>query len=205
MAAIRTCCAPSSCSASGGKASPVYSDINFILLGIALERLSGKSDPRHGCRPGLRLGRRSRKAPRRPKTAPGATACCRAKCTTRTAWRCRAPVTPACSALPVRCSTSRKACLTARRFHQRHRADAHAAIAEAHAWLGARLRGLVGRRPLQRPKPSAIPASPAPACGSISPRARRGPCSPIASIRRRHFDSGIVELRRAVGDLINGA
>ena len=41
MATIPRGCAPSCSSANGGSGPPVYSDINFILLGIAIERITG--------------------------------------------------------------------------------------------------------------------------------------------------------------------
>ena len=72
---------------------PVYSDINFILLGFALERLSGETI--RDMDPGPALpGPPSRIRPPRPRTAPGAIACCPAKCMTTIARRCKAPVMP---------------------------------------------------------------------------------------------------------------
>ena len=51
---------------------PVYSDINFMLLGIAIERLTGLPAGRAAAAAGLRLRRRSGRDARRPNAAPGA-------------------------------------------------------------------------------------------------------------------------------------
>ena len=75
----------------------VYSDLGIILLGDVLERARRarrSSELARAARPRVRsamkdtllpaAGRRSCRASRRPRTTPGAAACCAARCTTRT-------------------------------------------------------------------------------------------------------------------------
>lgn len=65
---------------------PVYSDINFILLGIAIERITGQPLGAWPLGEGLSFGPPPA-PPSPPSTACGAAACSRAKCMTRTASR----------------------------------------------------------------------------------------------------------------------
>ena len=62
---------------------PVYSDINFMLLGIAIERHHDGplSEPATTSRPDLASA--SRRAPPQPSAAPGVAASCAVRCTTR--------------------------------------------------------------------------------------------------------------------------
>ena len=80
----------------------------------------------------------------------------------------------------------------------------HAAIGDAMPGLGGASRGLVRRQRLLRERPSATPASPAPACGSISSAAWPGTLLTNRVHPTRHRDTGIDTLRRRVGDLIVG-
>ena len=50
---------------------PVYSDINFMLLGIAIERLTGGCLNEQAAAAGVHLASRIRRMPRRPNAAPG--------------------------------------------------------------------------------------------------------------------------------------
>jgi ABC-type dipeptide/oligopeptide/nickel transport system ATPase component len=107
-----TSCAPSSCNGNGGPARPVYSDINFILLGIALERHHRLPHPQMDPAPASPSPPTVRGGGDRG-SAPGATASCAARCTTTIAARFRARAMPGCSAPPPRSSTMRRGCSTA--------------------------------------------------------------------------------------------
>ena len=90
---------------------PVYSDINFILLGIAIERLTGRPLLDQPLPPGLSFHPDAGPPPPPPNAAPGAAGCYAARCTTRTPSPWAAPpATPACSARWTACWTPHTPC-----------------------------------------------------------------------------------------------
>ena len=89
---------------------PVYSDINFMLLGIAIERLTGCLIGGQALPPGLTF-RPNPAEPPPPSAAPGGVACCAARCTMRMRLRWAAPLAMRdCSVQSTVCSMPRLAC-----------------------------------------------------------------------------------------------
>ena len=183
MAATPNCCAPSCCSANGRPGPPVYSDINFILLGLALERLERRSIRDMDPAPGFAW------------SADPDDAAATEDCT----WRDRVLSGEVhddnCSALQGAGHAGLfGTAASVLDFAQGlldgsgasaavDRADAHAACRRAARMAGSAPMRAGRAASIARPAPSAIPALPAPGSGSISTAAVPGPCSPTASIR----------------------
>ena len=162
---------------------PVYSDINFILLGIALERLLGMPMAEMPMAPGLTF---------RPDPA-------RAAATEHCTWRGRVLVGEVHDENAFALGGSGHAGLFGTvdgvLDYAHGLLDGTGAPEGAirlmrtpiagnrtHGW-GEKISRLVRRRRLVPAKRSAIPASPAPACGSTSPAASPGRFLPTACTR----------------------
>ena len=162
---------------------PVYSDINFILLGIAIERITGQPLSAWPLPPGLAFG---------PPPGPAvATEAC--------AWRGRvmkgevhdenawalggAPGHAGLFGTVAGVLGYARGLIDGRRLAVPARGDPHAASMPT-APAAGRDASPAGMAATPAPtRRSAIPASPAPASGSISSAASPGPCSPTASTR----------------------
>ena len=161
---------------------PVYSDINFILLGIAIERLTGEPLSAWPLPPGLAFG---------PPPGPAvATEACtwrgrvmKGEVHDENAWalggapgHARLFGTVAGVLAYAQGLLDGSACLSC----SKRSAPASMRTGPA-AGREASPAGMAAT--LVRTRRSAIPASPAPVCGWISSAASLGPCSPTASIR----------------------
>ena len=123
---------------------PVYSDINFMLLGIAIERLTGRPLDEQPLPPGLDVPPRPGRMPPPPSAAPGAAACMRGEVHDENAFALGGASGHA-GLFGTIDGVLDFALDAAARRGAGSGDDADAAVADAHAGVGGATCGLVGR------------------------------------------------------------